>query len=274
LSFPEAVFLGILQGLTEFLPVSSSGHLVIAQGFLPGFEQPGVLFDLVLHGGTLVAVVFFLRKEVSEILRALPPLPPGGTAAGGESGRAVHRKMFFLLIAATVVTALTGWPFRDGIAGLFESPTAAAFLLLVTGLLLFFADRVQNTLRTKKDLNVFDALIIGFAQALALLPGLSRSGATISFALFRKIRGETAATFSFLMSIPAVAGAILLEAWNMPALPEGALPVYGAGFFAAMVTGFLALKMLYLFIKKHRLRVFSYYCWVAGSLTLVTIALK
>ncbi len=268
------MFLGILQGLTEFLPVSSSGHLVIAQGFLPGFEQPGVLFDLVLHGGTLVAVVFFLRKEVSEILRALPPLPPGGTAAGGESGRAVHRKMFFLLIAATVVTALTGWPFRDGIAGLFESPTAAAFLLLVTGLLLFFADRVQNTLRTKKDLNVFDALIIGFAQALALLPGLSRSGATISFALFRKIRGETAATFSFLMSIPAVAGAILLEAWNMPALPEGALPVYGAGFFAAMVTGFLALKMLYLFIKKHRLRVFSYYCWVAGSLTLVTIALK
>ncbi|HOP36023.1 MAG TPA: undecaprenyl-diphosphate phosphatase, partial [Syntrophales bacterium] len=163
MSFPEAVFLGILQGLTEFLPVSSSGHLVIAQGFLPGFEQPGVLFDLVLHGGTLVAVVFFLRKELSEMLRALIPLPPGEAAAEGESGRAVHRKMFLLIVAATFVTALVGWPFRDRIAGLFTSPTAAAFLLLVTGLLLFFADRVQNTMRAKKDLNIFDALIIGFA---------------------------------------------------------------------------------------------------------------
>jgi len=272
LSLPEAVFLGILQGLTEFLPVSSSGHLVIAQSFLPGFHQPGVLFDLVLHGGTLVAVIFFLRKELTAIFRAFLPL--GAVEAREKDGDVLNRRLFFLLLAATVVTAFLGLPFREAIVSLFASPTAAALLLLVTGMLLFLAGGVSRPRRKEKDLSFFDALVIGVAQALALLPGLSRSGSTISFALFRKIDGETAASFSFLCSIPAVAGAIVLEARHITAIPGNELPLYGAGFFAALVTGFLALKLLYLVIREHRLRIFAYYCWVAGSLTLITKALQ
>jgi undecaprenyl-diphosphatase len=267
LSFTEAVLLGVLQGLTEFLPVSSSGHLVIAQGFLPGFRQPGVLFDLVLHGGTLVAVVFFLRGELAKILAAL--LPRKGKTAEEAADRAVSRRLLLLLAAATVVTGILGLPFRNEIEGFFSSPRAAAFFLLVTGALLYFAGGVPGAGRKEKDLNLPDALVIGIAQAAALLPGISRSGATISFALFRKIDGETAASFSFLLSIPAILGAFLLEAGHLDGLPGEDLAAYGAGFLAAMVTGFFALKLLYLVIRGHRLRIFSYYCWAAGAAALI-----
>lgn len=271
MSLLEAVLLGILQGLTEFLPVSSSGHLVIAQGFLPGFHQPGVLFDLVLHGGTLVAVIFFLRNELGKIIRAI--LPRKGLLTGDNGGGTVHRKLFFLLLASTAATGFLGLPFREDIEGLFSSPNTAGFLLLVTGLLLFLADRVVRPHRKEKDLNWRDALVIGIAQAIALLPGISRSGATISFALFRKIDGETAASFSFLLSIPAVLGALLLETRHIPAVLGQEPLLYGAGFSAAMVTGFFALKLLYFIIRKHRLWVFSYYCWIVGSLTLISGAI-
>lgn len=270
MSFTEAVLLGVLQGLTEFLPISSSGHLVIAQGFLPGFRQPGVFFDLVLHGGTLVAVVFFLRGELAKIAAAL--LPRKAATAEEAADRAVFRRLFLFLAAATAVTGILGLPFRHEIEGLFSSPKAAACFLLVTGALLFFADRIPGSVRKEKDMNLPDALVIGVAQAVALLPGISRSGATISFALFRKIDGETAASFSFLLSIPAILGAFLLEAGHLTRLPLEDLAVYGAGFLTAMVTGFFSLKLLYLIIRRHRLRIFSYYCWVAGTAALIAWA--
>lgn len=267
MSITEAVLLGVLQGLTEFLPVSSSGHLVIAQGFLPGFRQPGVFFDLVLHGGTLLAVVFFLRGELAKLTAALLPRKPATEEEA--AARAVSRRLFLFLVAATAVTGILGLPFRGEIEGLFSSPRAAAFLLLVTGALLYFADRTPGANRKEKDMNLPDALVIGIAQAAALLPGISRSGATISFALFRKIDGETAASFSFLLSIPAILGAFLLEARHIAGIPEGELAAYGAGFVAATVTGFFALKLLYLIIRGHRLRIFSYYCWIAGAAVLI-----
>lgn len=266
----EGILLGIIQGLTEFLPVSSSGHLVIAQGIMKGFHQQGVLFDVMLHVGTLVAVFFFLRNDVSDILKSLLPKkwhPNPGTY--DEVIIKSRRKIAFLIIIGTVFTGSIGIMFKDSIHRLFESVELAAGMLLVTGILLFLADRVKNAVRTEGDMDITDAVIIGVVQGIALIPGISRSGSTIAFGMFRHINGETAARFSFLLSIPAIIGATILELEYVESVAPGEMIIYAAGMIAAAVTGFLALKLLFFMIKKRELRIFAYYCWVLGIVTLI-----
>jgi undecaprenyl-diphosphatase len=267
----ETVILGIVQGLTEPLPVSSSAHLVIVPSLIPGFRHPSVAFDVLLHLGTLVAVVFFLRREIGALLASL--LPEKGQTAGArrtDTGeKAANRRMVLWIVIATFLTGIIGIFFKDRIERLFESVETTACMLLITGILLFLSDRVKTNERRKEDMNLVDGIVLGFVQAVALIPGISRSGATITFGIFRGLERKTAAKFSFLLSIPAIGGAVILKAADLIRLPAGDMPVLGVGFLAAAVTGLLSLKLLFAMINKAGLAPFAWYCWFVGVSTLI-----
>jgi undecaprenyl-diphosphatase len=159
--------------------------------------------------------------------------------------------------------------FKNRIERLFESVETTAFMLFITGVLLFLSDRVKKATRGKSEMNLTDGIVIGLVQAVALIPGISRSGSTITFGIFRGLERETAARFSFLLSIPAIAGAAVLKADELARIPAGDLFALGAGFISAAVTGFLALKLLFVMINRTGLSIFAYYCWFAGAATLI-----
>ncbi len=267
----EAILLGILQGLTEPLPVSSSAHLVIVPALIPGFHQPTVFFDVVLHLGTLAAVIFFLRREIRGLITALLPKPgrAGIVPEGNGSERAADRRLILLIIVATFLTGVIGILFKERIERLFESVETTACMLFITGALLFLSDRVKRATRRKNEMTLVDGIVIGLVQAVALIPGISRSGSTITFGIFRGLERETSARFSFLLSIPAIAGAAVLKAAELTRIPTGELFALGAGFLSAAVTGFLALKLLFVMINRTGLTIFAYYCWFAGAATLI-----
>ncbi|MCX5850708.1 MAG: undecaprenyl-diphosphate phosphatase [Deltaproteobacteria bacterium] len=266
----EGVLLGVVQGLTEFLPVSSSGHLVIAQSLIEGFHQPGVLFDVMLHFGTLLAVVFFFRKDIGSILAALLP----GAAEGQKGGVpvSVRRNTALCILVATAVTGIIGIAFEETVSRLFGSVRMAAAMLLVTGLLLFIAERIRAPYRTEGDMTLMDGLLIGLVQGIALIPGISRSGSTIAAGMMLKITGETAARFSFLLSVPAILGAMVLEFMKYSgSIPRSDIFVYAAGAAAAAVVGFFTLNLLFFMIKERKLKIFAYYCWFVGIATLMIL---
>lgn len=267
----DAVILGIIQGLTELLPVSSSAHLVIAQSLIKDFHQPGVLFDVILHLGTLTAVIFFFRKDLTDMLRALVPnnvfANPGNDEAREE--RNIRRKWVLLIVIGTIPAGVVGLLFKDQIHDLFESVETAAFMLMITGLLLFASDNIKDAVRRENSTNIVDSIVIGIAQAIAIIPGISRSGSTITFGIFRKLDRETSARFSFLLSIPAIFGACILEARYMTNLHTSDAWIYGVGFLTASVTAFFSLKFLFIILKKSVLRYFAYYCWGVGCVTLI-----
>ncbi len=250
----ESVLLGLLQGLTEFLPVSSSGHLVLAQSLLPGFRQPGVLFDVLLHVGTLLAVLAYFRGEVGELLASLLP--------GGDPS---HRRLALLLVAATVPTGLIGVLFKDPLEALFHAPRAAAAMLLVTGALLWVSEVLARPRFGLEGLGYGRALAVGVVQGLAIVPGISRSGSTIAAGTLLGVRGEDAARFSFLLSVPAVLGAVVLQVPELGAVEPGAPAVYAAGVLAAFLSGLWAIRFLLAVIRRGRFRWFAVYCWCLGT---------
>ncbi len=263
MSILHAILLGILQGLTEFLPVSSSGHLAIAQHFLPGFEQPGVLFDVLLHVGTILAVLIAFRRDIWQLARA--------PFVRGEDAR-VGRRMLLLLVAGSVPTAIIGLTFKDFFVSMFERITVVAAMLLVTGALLLWANWMQKRDGRKAErLTLWDALLTGIAQGCAVMPGISRSGATIAALLLRGVDGETAARFSFLLALPAVGGAALLSLKDLPPGAFTDLPAYLAGMAAAFITGLLAIRWLLGVVRRRRLAGFALYCWLVGGALLCTL---
>jgi undecaprenyl-diphosphatase len=271
----EGILLGIVQGLTELLPISSSAHLVFAQSLISGFSQPGVLFDVCLHLGTTLAVVLYFRREIAEIFIALLPRKyrlsiSGSLDAFVNEGRArVLRRFLLIGIVATAITGAIGLSFKDIIHRLFESVELSAAMLIVTGFLLFFADRVKNPSKTEEQMTLLDGVVIGLVQGIAVIPGISRSGSTISAGLFRGLEGETAARFSFLLSIPAILGAAILEARHAHAVPAGEFLTYLAGAAMAAVTGYLTLRFLFFVVRRRNLRFFAYYCWIVGPTVLI-----
>ena len=270
----EGILLGIIQGLTEFLPVSSSGHLVMVQSLIKGFRQPGVLFDVMLHFGTLLAVLFFLRREILDILMSL--MPAGWFRNFRKDCDSVQmrtrRKMALYIITGTVFTGAIGLSFEERIHHLFTSTTTVSFMLLITGVLLFMSDRFQGS-RVEKDMNIVDSVVIGIVQGIALIPGMSRSGSTIAFGIFRGLDGQTAARFSFLLSIPAILGATLLQSRYIGMISLDDMLIYLAGMLVAAVTGFLTLRLLFFVIRKRKLSIFAYYCWILGISTLIIKAI-
>ncbi|MEW6489512.1 MAG: undecaprenyl-diphosphate phosphatase [Thermodesulfobacteriota bacterium] len=250
----ESVLLGLVQGLTEFLPVSSSGHLVLAQSLIPGFEQPGVLFDALLHGGTLLAVLMYFRRDVQELLASLLP--------GGDPSR---RRLALLLVAATVPTGLIGVIFKDPLEALFHAPRSAAAMLLVTGALLWISEVLARPRMGLEGMGYGRALAVGTVQGLAIVPGISRSGSTIAVGTLLGIRGEDAARFSFLLSVPAILGALVLQLPHLEGVEAGRLGGYAGGVAAAFASGLWAIRFLLAAIRRGRFRWFAVYCWLLGA---------
>lgn len=268
----EGLALGIVQGLTELLPVSSSAHLVITQAYLPGFQQPGVLFDVTVHLGTLLSVVVFFWRDLLRLARSLLPVRAGNPLPAAEA--AASRRTILLLLGATLVTGTMGILGKDAVHRLFASVTIAASMLFVTGLLLFLSDRIPEARRREDAMTVRDGLVIGFVQGVALVPGISRSGSTIAAGLFLGVQREAAARFSFLLSIPAILGAVVLESPYISHLAAGDALPYAAGFAAAAIAGLASLKFLFRVLHRGGLRMFAYYCWCVGSLALAAQALR
>jgi undecaprenyl-diphosphatase len=258
----DAILLGIVQGITEFLPISSDGHLAIVQHYLPNFTQPGLLFDVLLHVGTLGAMLLYFHRDVVRLLTAPFRRTP-------EARR--DRRLLGLIVAASVPTAIIGLALKDAVERWMENMLVVSLMLILTGTLLFVGERFRRSgRRGEAALSVTDAVLTGIAQGLAVLPGLSRSGSTIATLLFRGVDGETAARFSFLMAMPAIAGAALLSLKDAGTLPSGEIPVYLAGTGVAFLVGIGAIRLLLGIIRRQRLIWFTVYCWLVGIVLLGT----
>jgi len=270
-----SLLLGLVQGITEFLPISSSGHLSILQNLLklPYSEDDHLLFTILMHLGTLVSicVVYWedLKKMVSdglEFLRIRADSDLGEPIAMKPQARAL-----LFIIIGTIPMLLTLF-FLSGVKRLFMSTGFIGFALLVSGALLFVSERyIQKGNKTEKTMTVVDALIIGLAQAVAVLPGLSRSGTTIVVGLSRGLSGSFAVRFSLLLSIPAVFGATLLELFKgiRDGMNFSLFPVYFAGFAVAAVTGYFAIQIIRRLVSKGGFGKIAYYCWGAGALAII-----
>jgi undecaprenyl-diphosphatase len=252
----ESILLGILQGLTEFLPVSSSGHLVLAQQLLTGFDGPAAAFDVLLHGGTLAAVLIYFKDDLVQIFH--------GMARPSYEGW----RLPILLVIGSIPAGVVGVFMSDKIEPLFSSTKVAAGGLILTGCILAAAWQMRGRgYRTLAGLTVWSTLLIGLAQALAIVPGISRSGSTIAMGMFIGFSGKEAARFSFLLSIPAIAGALLLESG---VLVETGLPLdYIAGALSAAIVGLASIALLMKLLDRENLLPFAVYCLALGVLSLV-----
>lgn len=256
----ESLILGLVQGLTEFLPVSSSGHLVIFEGLFD-IKSGDIVFEILVHFGTLLAVLVYFRKKLAAIVIAVI------AAIFKKSERNFNPsiKLAVFLIAGTIPAVIIGFSFKKLIEVAFASPQWASGMLLVTALILF---STRWTLDKSKPNNILNSLIIGCAQALAIMPGISRSGSTISAGMWLGMDKSEAAEFSFLLSIPAIGGAMVLELPEMIAKfsVAGSMPVYLAGALVAAVIGYLSIYYLLAIIKKGKFFYFGLYCLAVGLL--------
>ncbi len=253
MSLLEAIVLGVVQGLTEFLPVSSSGHLALAQHLIPGFdvEGAGVLFDLLLHVATLLAVLIYFRKRLLEL-----------AAAVFDSGRGAERRLIVLLAIATLPIVAAGFLLKDPLENVKNYPVAVAALLCVTGLVLFVPGWLKA--RAEDDHSLRSSVIMGVGQAFALLPGISRSGTTIAAGMLAGVRPSLAAEFSFLLAIPAIGGATVLKMKEISSIPTEALAPYAAGMVAAFLTGLFAIYAVLAVVRRGKFAYFGFYCLALG----------
>ncbi len=273
----NAFLLGIVQGVAEFLPISSSGHLSIAQNLLNlGVEgTDDVFFDVLLHLGTLVAVFAAywedIRDMILEFFRMI------GDVAHGTVPRSVPpaRRLILLIIVGTLPLFVI-LPFRHMVEALYSNTFFVGGALLVTGLLLFACDRIRKGRKTEKSATLLDVLVVGVGQAIATCPGISRSGMTISMGCFRGMERRFAVRFAFLLSIPAVLGANILQIGDVveTGIDVKLLPAYLLGVAAAAVSGYLSIRLVRMVASQGRFGIFAYYCWAAGAVTIALSILK
>lgn len=246
----EAIILGVVQGIAEFLPISSSGHLVLFQKLF-GIDEPGMLFDVILHIGTLIPIMVVYWSDIWELIKK------------------PFQKYVYMLIIATLPAVFVGLFFEDYIDALFATGQLLGFGFLFTGIMLMYADKKTTGQKTEEDMTYADALFIGCMQGIAVMPAVSRSGSTISGALFRNINRESAAKFSFLMSIPVIGGALLLQILDIAkgdvVLEQINYLNYFVGFVASTVSGYFAIRFMLDVIKKAKLKYFSYYVFVLAG---------
>lgn len=255
----QAVILGVLQGATEFLPISSSAHLVLVPWLL-GWDSPGLLFDTMVHWGTLAAVLLYFWRDILRLIVA------GLRALGQRSLADPDARIAWGIVLGTIPAVVLGVLFEDLFEALFLNPRAVSVFLLITALLLFFAERVGQQRRSLPELSLIDAVLIGLGQAIAIAPGISRSGATIAAGLARGLRREAAARFSFLLSIPAIVGAGGLQLVKAASGEgNGATPlVLLVGFAAAAIAGYVCIRFLLRYLQRGSLYGFVVYCAAAG----------
>lgn len=271
MSYLSAIILGLIQGIAEFLPISSSGHLAFFQSFfgLANLEDDNMFFDVLLHLGTLVAVFIAYRSEIGELLREFAGMFSGSRRQSTRPNMPA-RRMILLIVVATLPLLLV-LPVKSRVESLYYNTFFIGFAFILTGVLLAVGDRFRNGSKTEKNATVLDALLVGVAQAFAVVPGLSRSGTTISAGLSRGFDRQFAVRFSFLLSIPAVIGANLLSLIDAVAagIDWSLLPMYLLGMLAAGISGYAAIRLLKYIADKGRFGGFAWYCWGAGILTLV-----
>ena len=269
----EAIILGLVQGIAEFLPISSSGHLAILQNLfnMSDIEGGHMFFDVLLHFGTLIAICFMYWTDIKAMVVEMLELLSGRKrAANGEKRQYPAARMFILIIVATLPLALI-LPVNDYIDMLSQSTLFVGIALVLTGFMLLVSDKMEKGSKTEKNMLVKDALIIGLCQCVATLPGLSRSGTTITAGIATGQNRSYAVKFSLLMSIPAVLGATLLELVKVlkVGIDISLIPAYLFGMIAAMVSGVLSIGLLKMIAKRTRFGGFAYYCWVVGVLTII-----
>lgn len=252
----QVLILAIVQGLTEWLPISSSGHLVIVQEYFG--LMPPLIFDVMLHVGTLLVILTAFWRDITRILKSVAKLD-----FETEEG-----KLGVFIVVGSIPTALIGFAFRDIFKSFFYNPLAVGIALLGTGCILYVSRYGKNG----KEMNYLDAFLIGIAQGIAIVPGVSRSGITITTGLLSKLEKKTAFKFSFLLSIPAVVGATIIESSDM-FLAEISGSTMVLGVIVSMIIGFLALKLLLRLLLKKRFHLFAFYCWVLGT-AVVAITMK
>jgi undecaprenyl-diphosphatase len=251
----QSILLGIVQGLTEFLPVSSSGHLVLFQKLF-GFQEAPIFFDTLVHFATLLAVVFYLRKEIWQILTNLNK----------------NLNLIWLLILGTLPAVIFALLFKDYIESTFNSLWMLSVGFFITAALLFATKFIGEGKKDMKKITWVDSIIIGIFQAVAILPSISRSGATISSALYRDIKREDAFKFSFLLSIPAIAGAMVLQVLDFnPNNLNGGFWPNALGFAMAAIFGFLSLFLLEKIAQKGKLYYFAAYCFALGVIIVLFV---
>ncbi|MBA2873566.1 undecaprenyl-diphosphate phosphatase [Thermaerobacillus caldiproteolyticus] len=247
----EAFILGMIQGLTEFLPISSTGHLYLGR-HLFGLDEAGLFLDTMLHIGTLLAVFVIYKEELLYIIRK------------------PFSKLTFLLIIGTIPAVVIGLLFKDYFEEISKTGVTIGWEFLITGMFLWLADGVKNGYKRMDDITYTDALVIGTFQAAAIFPAISRSGLTIVGGLIRKLDRETAAYFSFLLSIPAIAGAIVLQSLDLlegkvEAISVSALVI---GAISSALFGYVAVRWMINYLQKHSLKGFAVYVWILGIVVL------
>jgi undecaprenyl-diphosphatase len=254
----HAIVLGIVQGITEFFPVSSTAHLILVPWFL-GWKGgvDSLSFDIALHVGTLIALAVYFFKDWLEMFF-----------------QKQKRKLLFFIIVATIPGAVAGKMLDKFVESTLRSPWVIAISLIVVGIVMLISERIGIKVQTVEKLSVWDAVLIGIAQAFALIPGVSRSGSTISMGLFLGMKRDEAARFSFLLSTPIVAGAALLHGVHIlkGQSVDFNMPMFAAGVFASFVSGVLAIKFLLSFFKRFSLNGFVYYRFILAVVIIITVS--
>jgi len=254
----KAISLGIIQGLTEFLPISSTGHLLIGRKLF-GLSEAGLFFDTMLHFGTLISIIIIFWDQIIYMLKK------------------PFSKLSILIVVGTIPTAVIGLTFEDFFEGISRTGATVGWEFMITGLILWFADHTKkNGYKDIDQISLKDAFLIGTLQGAAILPAISRSGLTIAGSLFRGIKKEDAANFSFLISLPAILGAVVLQTMKiLNGVETASLDVIGIipmiiATLTAAISGYVAVKWMLQILQKGSLKIFSYYVWILGIVILIT----
>ncbi len=273
----HAIILGIIQGLTEFLPVSSSGHLVLVSSLYKIFSGnefmqangEEVFTDIILHVGTLVAVVFYFRKEIIEMVKAFI------NACKTKDFSSLESKMPIYLVIGTFFTIIIAFPLNEFCEQMVSSPAIVGIFLILTGCVLFFSEQFSKKTQNEQECNKItlkQAIIIGLAQGIAACPGLSRSAMTISAGLLTGLNRITAARYSFLLSILIILGSSIFYPvlkLNVAEIATFNWASIAVGFFVSMVVGYFCVKYFLQFLNKYSMKCFAYYCWIAGICAII-----
>ena len=272
MTFIQAILLGVLQGLTEFLPVSSSGHLAIIQYLFHVDTGSGMLFDVLLHIGTLAAICVTFYKDIWCLIKEFFGMIADCFRKIGDHDIIIlnssYRKFCLMIIVSTIPTGILGFVGKDLVEMASASLLVPGLCLMLTSILLFIADRIGDGRKGIKSATFLNAFEIGMVQGVATLPGLSRSGSTITACLMCGFKKEFAVKYSFIMSIPAVLGAAILEIKDAAGTPlgDGMLAKYIVGMIVAAVVGYVAIKTMIVVVKKKKYIIFSVYCMAVGIL--------
>ena len=275
MNYLYSIAMGVLQGVTEFLPISSSGHLTLFQYFFSPDQSAGetdMLFTILLHFGTLLSVCLYYGKDILDMIREFFLGLAALFSRHGSSGRPPEARRLVLMIIVGTLPLFLVLLVKNVLDAAFNNVTFVSLALIATGFLLFFSDRLARGHKTVRTASMKDALVVGCVQAVATLPGLSRAGSTISAGMLCGFDRSFAVRFSFLLSLPAVLGANILEiadAAQAGAFDASLLPIYLLGMAVAAVVGYFAIRLVNLLADKGKFGNFSYYCWAVGIISLV-----